>query len=96
MANRSRAYIRYQRRNHINRKKRIIKNQCDYWYYEFEGVLSKGKIHCSCPICRRKSYDKASRADIRKAIRAVNDLVDNGYGNDLIQHIYNRTKGIVK
>ncbi len=49
---RGRAYTRYQRNSHINRKKRIIHDMNDYWYYRYDGILSKGKIHCSCPMCR--------------------------------------------
>lgn len=29
-------------------------------------MLSKGKIHCSCPMCRHKSYDEKSMSDKRK------------------------------
>ena len=29
-------------------------------------MLSKGKIHCSCPMCRHKSYDEKSTIDKRK------------------------------
>jgi len=55
--NRSRSYYRRERKKHINRKKRIIKlvsgiGNEPYWYYRYEGELSKGKIHCSCPMCR--------------------------------------------
>lgn len=62
---RSRAYTRYQRRAHISRKKRIIAEE-NIWYYKFEGQLSKGKIHCSCPMCRLKSYDQRQARDIRR------------------------------
>lgn len=62
---RSRAFTRYQRRAHISRKKRIIAGE-NIWYYKFEGQLSKGKIHCSCPMCRVKSYDCRLPRDIRR------------------------------
>lgn len=58
MALHNRRYYRIQRQKHINRKKRIIKEQNDYWHYEHEGVLSKGKIHCSCGMCRSKTNNK--------------------------------------
>ena len=63
---RSRAYTRYQRINHIGRKKRIIHKQNDYWHYKFEGMLSKGKIHCSCWMCRAKTYEYPKIRDIRR------------------------------
>lgn len=66
--NRGRAYTRYQRKRHINRKKRIIHNMDDYWPYRYEGMLSKGKIHCSCPICRLKSYEYAKKRDLSRII----------------------------
>ena len=63
---RSRVYTRYQRRAHIGRKKRIIK-EVGCWYTKFDGQLSKGKIHCSCPMCRMKSYDERQARDIRRS-----------------------------
>lgn len=63
---RGRAYTRYQRNMHINRKKRIIHAKDDYWYYKYEGKLSKGKIHCSCWMCRLKSYEYPCAQDIRR------------------------------
>ncbi|MBR1385091.1 MAG: hypothetical protein IJ555_14985 [Ruminococcus sp.] len=65
---RSRAYTRHQRINHIGRKKRIIHNQNDYRYYKHEGMLSKGKIHCSCWMCRTKSYNYPKIQDVRRCM----------------------------
>lgn len=65
--NRDRQYYRVQRARHIRRKQRIIREQNDYWYYRHAGELSKGKIHCSCPMCRHKSYDKPKIQDVRNA-----------------------------
>lgn len=64
--NRTRDYYRKMRAKAIHRKRRIIKGQHDYWYVEHEGMLSKGKIHCSCPMCRHKSYDEKPATDKRK------------------------------
>lgn len=63
---RSRAYTRYQRRFHIDRKKRIIK-EVGCWFTKFDGQLNKGKIHCSCSLCRLKSYDVRKAGDIRRS-----------------------------
>lgn len=63
---RSRDYLRRQRALHIKRKQRIIKDQHDYWQVSHEGMLNKGKIHCSCPMCRHKSYDSPKIRDLRQ------------------------------
>ncbi len=63
---RSRAYTRYQRMQHIGRKKQIIHKKNDYWHYKSDGTLSKGKIHCSCNLCRVKSYEYSKIQDIRR------------------------------
>ena len=64
--NRSRDYYRKQRARVIRRKQNNIHSQNDYWQVEPAGMLSKGKIHCSCPMCRHKSYDEKSMSDKRK------------------------------
>ena len=30
---------------------------------------AKGKIHCSCSMCRTKSYDQMSHSDVRKILQ---------------------------
>ena len=52
---RDRGYYREMREKHIKRKKKI---SAHYWHYKFDGQYSKGKIHCSCPICRNKTKNK--------------------------------------
>ena len=56
-----RGTIRYERYRHIERKKRIIDDLGGYWHYEHEGTLSKGKIHCSCQLCRMKTNNGGSK-----------------------------------
>ena len=58
MANRDRAYYRRQRAKHIQRKKRICQHFYGEDYYEHDGSYSKGKIHCSCPLCAAKTNNK--------------------------------------
>ena len=56
---RNRAYTRKMRAKAIKRKKRIVSNWHwwgDYPYYPHDGMYSKGKIHCSCPLCKDKAY----------------------------------------
>ena len=71
--NRSRAYRRFQRNRTIHHKSMILRdywklNDADYWTPERYGVLSKGKVHCSCWMCRRKSYDDPRIMDKRNII----------------------------
>ena len=71
--NRSRAYRRFQRNRAIHHKSMILRdywklNDADYWTPERYGVLAKGKVHCSCWMCRRKSYDDPRIMDKRNTI----------------------------
>lgn len=66
--NRDRSYYRYQRNRAINKKLGILRRlggetHVYAWTHGEHGRLTKGKIHCSCPMCRVKSYDDASRRD---------------------------------
>ena len=78
--NRSSSYRRYKRQASIERKKHIIKSEGNYWHYDFEGVLSKGKIHCSCPMCRRKFKDEAKISDRRAIVADIDQLKDSNLG----------------
>ena len=62
LPNRDRAYYRKQRAKHIRRKKRICQKEYGWDYYNHDGCYSKGKIHCSCPICSKKV--KTAKIDI--------------------------------
>lgn len=68
--NRERAYHRYQRIRVICRKKKILlsyggKANLDAWTHGGQtGRLSKGKIHCSCPICSQKSFEVPTHRDV--------------------------------
>ena len=45
---------------HNSRRPVVIKKTKD-------GMLNKGKIHCSCRMCRKKSYDYPKMQDIRRS-----------------------------
>ena len=70
--NRDRAYYRYQRNRHILRKIGILRrwgsDVMEGWLRGCPGRLPKGKIHCSCPLCRVKSYDERRMDDKRKLL----------------------------
>lgn len=59
---RTRSFRRKMRAKHISRKKRIVSHYAAFrlddgmTYYKHDGMYSKGKIHCSCPMCKAKAY----------------------------------------
>ena len=55
---RNRAYYRKQRIKHIKRTKNISEHCYGYDWYQVDGAYSKGKIHCSCPLCSAKTNNK--------------------------------------
>ena len=55
---RDRAYFREMRERHIKRKKRIANSYSYPLKLKFDGMYSKGKIHCSCWMCQRKTNNK--------------------------------------
>ena len=70
--NRNRSYYRKQRKRVIRRKERILlrlggEEYLKGWAHGAVGRFAKGKIHCSCPLCRLKSYEYPRRRDLRKA-----------------------------
>ena len=78
---RDRAYYRMQRRRAISRKISVLeqvqgKESVQAWTRGSPGRLSKGKIHCSCPLCRVKSYDELSHRDRKQMESAVQQLLD--------------------
>jgi hypothetical protein len=85
LLNRDRAYYRYQRNQHILRKIHILKGYGDWWAEGWmqgqQGRLAKGKIHCSCPMCREKSYDDWSMSDKRKILSGKQQVEDLSEGD---------------
>ncbi|MEK4487222.1 hypothetical protein MHH81_16975 [Psychrobacillus sp. FSL H8-0484] len=51
--NRSRSYYRHHRKRVIQRKVKIA-NQYE-WNVRYAGQFAKGKVHCSCSMCSRKT-----------------------------------------
>lgn len=82
--NRERNYYRTMRRKHIARKYRIV-HDCwreDYWNTpRLKGMLSKGKVHCSCWLCSGKTKVRGYSAhDLRANAREhdfIADLITN-------------------
>lgn len=53
MSHRGRTYSRVHRRRQIYRKHKIVLSMG--FDVRCPGKLSKGKVHCSCPLCACKS-----------------------------------------
>lgn len=67
-----RAYTRYMRKTHISKKmQKDLSYNMGRWH-KFNGQYSKGKIHCSCPMCSTKTRrDGHKISDKRKLISMV-------------------------
>lgn len=77
---RTRAYYRRQRNRAIERKLGILRRlggeEYVYaWTRGAYGRLAKGKIHCSCPMCRAKSRDEHIHRD-KKAFLSAKQQMD--------------------
>jgi hypothetical protein len=75
----TRAYRRSQRERVINRKTRILRKfggeeYIFAWSRGKRGRFAKGKIHCSCWMCRSKSYDILSHADERELLASQQQM----------------------
>lgn len=55
---RSKIFAREMREKHIQRKKRIAERIYGWGYYQCDGKYDKGKVHCSCPMCSKKTNNK--------------------------------------
>lgn len=63
MKNHTKEQIRENEWKHAIRKRHICKDVFGFEYYDNLHQYSKNKIHCSCWMCRRKSYDEESIRD---------------------------------
>ena len=80
---RNRAYYRWHRLRVINRKTDMLmrlggEEYVEGWTRGKPGRLAKGKIHCSCPMCRRKSYDSPSHSDVKQKEGLKQQILDYG------------------
>ncbi|RXT00680.1 hypothetical protein [Ammoniphilus sp. CFH 90114] len=51
--NRSRSYYRHHRKRVFRRKAKLAKKL--KWYVPYIAQFSKGKVHCSCWMCSKKT-----------------------------------------
>ena len=76
------AYLRKERKRIVYKKCSLLK-KLGYGLYEGytrgePGRLAKGKIHCSCWMCRKKSYDSLSHQDLKHEEYAVQQFLEVG------------------
>lgn len=73
---RGRSYQREQRRKAIERKKRIIKYVFQTDPIKFTnskiGKLSKGKIHCSCSLCKYEKRNSIEKEKYKETTKGRN------------------------
>lgn len=89
----NKAYKRFKTQVHISRKKRIVK---DCWGLSSDFVpnvltqphrLSKGKVHCSCPMCsqktRKNGWKYRDKVNREKGLEEINcseqDITEDDY-----------------
>ena len=88
---RNRAYTRRMRAKQIRRKKRIVSHWSwfENGYYPHDGMYSKGKIHCSCPLCKDKAYygkhvlteqELTSILKLKEELDTYNEIFGTSYG----------------
>jgi hypothetical protein len=68
----------------IRRKVNILKQYAGNFVYTWSGGgdtgrFAKGKIHCSCRMCRTKSYDNLSHADRKKFLSVQQQVNETDY-----------------
>lgn len=79
MKKRSKAYTRHQRGRIIRRKWMILQVilQLEAEYMPVRGILSKGKVHCSCKICRYEQYYSIPKAKHKAKWVAMQKEIDD-------------------
>lgn len=80
MKNRSKAYIRHQRERIIRKKMGHFKKNVfllESNYMPVRGKLSKGKIHCSCRMCRYEQYHSIPKAKHKAKLKAMKEEIDD-------------------
>ena len=78
---RNRTFYYLQRRRTISKKIQLLKRiggleNVIAWTRGQPGRLFKGKIHCSCWMCRKKSSDQISHRDAKRNVSAAWQILD--------------------
>lgn len=79
----SKAYLKYNEYIHIKRKQEIIRNigcmtgeTLAANKASINGKLRKGKVHCSCSMCRKKTHENGWKASDKKKIEKCNHQIN--------------------
>ena len=81
MKNRSKAYTRHQRERAIQKKMWITRNVFNWddneeKYTPVRGKFNKGKVHCSCWMCRYEQYHGIPKAKYKAKRHAMKIEID--------------------
>ena len=79
MKNRTKPFIRHQRERIIRKKWSILKNAylTEKEHMPVRGTLSKGKIHCSCILCRPEKHFGIPKVKYRAKLKAMKEEIDD-------------------
>lgn len=79
MKNRTKAYVRHQRERIIQRKWAILKHvyRTEQEWMPVRGKLSKGKVHCSCRMCRFEQFHGIPTAKYKAKWQAMQQEIDD-------------------
>lgn len=69
MKNHSRSHSRKMNIKHALRKQKISREVFGHEYYDNLHQYSHNKIHCSCPLCRSKSWSLGDNSDAQKSTK---------------------------
>lgn len=79
-------YRRRARAKAINSKKR--KAAINDWTVPYEGMLSKGKIHCSCPLCSAKTGKDGGHSSNMYALKPKQVKIAIQDAKEQLQELY--------
>lgn len=69
MKNHSRSHSRKMNIKHALRKRKIARDVLGFEYYDNLHQYSHNKIHCSCPMCRKKELGLGDNSDGQRSLR---------------------------
>ena len=76
-SNRTQAYYRHHRKRVIQRKSKLAKLLG--WHGKCVGKFAKGKIHCSCSYCRKKTREMGFPKSELTKLECMDDMVDSDF-----------------
>lgn len=83
MKNRSVSYYRHQRERNIKRKEFIAKHILQWDTLPIRGKFNKGKIHCSCWMCKFEKHFDISKANVKAKADAMKEEIKCFYNREV-------------